>query len=354
MNFSKRLIVSTAVIIPIVFVLIENYIVGDTHVSINKNNSYLKNNDVLTKSPLQTQEKILALILKSDTSVNSEIAKKIAEKLREQYSQDIHRLSVQASLFILRQSVIKTYAKHGLAYFNEAVTLAFPDYAGSILNIMDGIVLYKEWFEENETMLETLAEYDRNESVWQKRYEIFGSNADLIWGDAKPMLSESERETLKQIEALDQAFDMEFDTRLEQLHSSLVSAHGSGLTMFSLTPGVIATTFLSFESVQKDLELMDNSERQLKINGVRETLGFSKEQIEKLAIADQKRQIRWDNGYAYMQARQELLANVDSAAVEQELDELRNKYFKHEAQTFKKEEASGFFRYERPRVYGRN
>lgn len=352
MNFSRKLIVSTAVLIPIFFVLIENYIVGNSHLPINNNQSYSQNNEISTSS--ESQEKTSSLILNADTSASSEIAKKIAKKLKEQYSDHIHRLSVQASLFVLRQSVIKSYSEHGLLYFNEAVTLAFPEYAASILNIMDGIVLYKEWFEKNKEALDALAEYERNESVWQKRYEIFGNNADLIWAEAKPMLSESERETLKQIEALDQAFDMEFDTRLEQLHSSLVSAHGSGLTMFSLTPGVIATTFLSFESVQKDLESMDNEERQLKINGVRETLGFSKEQIEKLAIEDQKRQIRWDNGYAYMQARQTLLANADSAAVEQELDELRHKYFKHEAQTFKKEEASGFYRYDRPRVYGRN
>ena len=352
MNFSKKLIVNAVVIIPIVFVLIENYILDDYHISTNKNPATLHNNERVTNEALH--KNVMPLIENSDSLANSDIAKKIAEKLKEQYSQHIQRLSVQASLFVLRESVMKTYDEHGLGYFNEAIALAFPEHAASILTIMDGIVLYKAWFDENSDALDALAEYERNESVWQKRYEIFGRDADLIWGDAKPMLSESERETLKQIEALDQAFEMEFDTRLEQLHSNLVSAHGSGLTMFSLTPGVVATTFLSFESVQKDLALMDNNERQLKINGVRETLGFSKEQIEKLAIEDQKRQTRWDNGYAYMEARQILLASADDAAVEQGLDELRSKYFKGKAQTFKKEEASGFYRYERPRVYGRN
>lgn len=352
MNFSKKLIVNAVVIIPIVFVLIENYILDDYHISTNKSPATLQNNERVTNEALYKNAQ--PLIENSDSRANSDIAKKIAEKLKEQYSQHIQRLSVQASLFVLRESVMKTYDEHGLGYFNEAIALAFPEHAASILTIMDGIVLYKAWFDENSDALDALAEYERNESVWQKRYEIFGRDADLIWGDAKPMLSESERETLKQIEALDQAFEMEFDTRLEQLHSNLVSAHGSGLTMFSLTPGVVATTFLSFESVQKDLALMDNNERQLKINGVRETLGFSKEQIEKLAIEDQKRQTRWDNGYAYMEARQILLASADDAAVEQGLDELRSKYFKDKAQTFKKEEASGFYRYERPRVYGRN
>ena len=75
-----------------------------------------------------------------------------------------------------------------------------------------------------------------------------------------------------------------------------------------------------------------------------------------LAEQDLVREARWQNGYAYMEARGILEAHYGPNAVpEIELDTLREEFFQHEASTIKKEETDiGFYRYNRPRVYGRN
>ncbi len=315
--------------------------------------NYFEENKIDIINSTRVKQKIIPL--KSENLLDiHDISKRIANKLKEQYGEHIHLLSVQAALFTLRASVLKNYPKQGLMYFNQAVSLAFPEFSASILNIMNAIVLYQNWFESHKSELNAMAEYERHEITWQKRYELFGDDANLIWNERQPMLSHDEQEAIKQIQVLDKAFDMPFDTRLEQLQASIINAYGSNIQMAALTPGLVVTTFLSFESVQKDLHEMPPETRQLKINETREKLGFSENQVFKLAAADQKRQSRWDNGYAYMAERKELMAQLSGHVLEQGLDTLRNKYFEAEAQTFKKEETSGFYRYERPRVYGRN
>lgn len=55
-----------------------------------------------------------------------------------------------------------------------------------------------------------------------------------------------------------------------------------------------------------------------------------------------------------MAEREELLMESDSQVRERALDKLRREYFGHKARTIKLEEESGFLRYNRPRIYGRN
>ena len=84
-------------------------------------------------------------------------------------------------------------------------------------------------------------------------------------------------------------------------------------------------------------------------------MGFPEEQVEYLAASDQKREKRWLNGYAYMEAREAAEVQYSGEQLTQELDKIREQYFAHEASTIKKEEEDlEFFRYTRPRLYGRN
>ena len=55
-----------------------------------------------------------------------------------------------------------------------------------------------------------------------------------------------------------------------------------------------------------------------------------------------------------MSARDQLVSVYSGEELELRLTELQDQYFKHEAPTIKKEEASDFFRYKRPRLYGSN
>ena len=87
---------------------------------------------------------------------------------------------------------------------------------------------------------------------------------------------------------------------------------------------------------------------------MRQQLGYNEEQVETAQEKDKERNQRWDNGLAYMAKRQQLVDTLDSDALESALLTLRDTYFKKEAYTIAKEETAGFYRYARPRIYGRN
>jgi hypothetical protein len=83
-------------------------------------------------------------------------------------------------------------------------------------------------------------------------------------------------------------------------------------------------------------------------------MGFDEAEIERMAELDARRDERWTVGLAYMDERRRLESTFEGEALEEELHRLRERTFGHAAKTIEREEASGFDRFERPRVYGRN
>ena len=73
-----------------------------------------------------------------------------------------------------------------------------------------------------------------------------------------------------------------------------------------------------------------------------------------MAGVDERHEARWQNGRAYMQERARLAATFEGDALAAELHALREEYFGAEAPTIEAEERGDFFRFERPRIYGRN
>jgi len=55
-----------------------------------------------------------------------------------------------------------------------------------------------------------------------------------------------------------------------------------------------------------------------------------------------------------MEKRETLSSNLKGDALSKAMDELRMEFFKHEAPTIAKEEQQGFYRFNRPRLYGQN
>ncbi len=118
--------------------------------------------------------------------------------------------------------------------------------------------------------------------------------------------------------------------------------------------GMLTEVFLRKESVQARLATMSPFERRRELAYIREEMGFSEEEIARLEERDAVREERWTNGLAYMEARGRAVSTFEGAALEAELVDLREEYFGRRAGTIAAEEERGFFRFERPRVYGRN
>ncbi len=113
--------------------------------------------------------------------------------------------------------------------------------------------------------------------------------------------------------------------------------------------------FLRLESVQARLAAMSTNERRTTLARVRARFGYSPQDIARLESTDWHKDARWDNGLAYMTERAAVIAATPAGTPrDAALEALRARYFDHEAETIAREEASGFFRFRRRRVYGRN
>jgi hypothetical protein len=119
-------------------------------------------------------------------------------------------------------------------------------------------------------------------------------------------------------------------------------------------PAMLAEVFLRMEAVQRELAALDPKARRGEIAQIRRALGFDESAIARMESIDDRREARWQNGLAYMQDRERLAASFAGDALEGELRALRDDHFGAEAPTIEAEERDGFFRFERPRIYGRN
>ena len=143
-----------------------------------------------------------------------------------------------------------------------------------------------------------------------------------------------------------------FDARFDAL---LVATYGStGRIPEPLHRGPVAEYFLRNPAVQADLQAMAEVERAAALARMRTRLGFDEEQVARLAARDRRQAARWSNGLAYTAARAKVVDRVDDGERDAALAALRTEYFGARAETIRREEESGFFRFERPRILGRN
>jgi len=138
----------------------------------------------------------------------------------------------------------------------------------------------------------------------------------------------------------------------EAVQAARAEAPGSGDTFEH--PGMLAEVFLRMESVQRELAALSPAARSRELAHIRRELGYGEEEIARMEHVDERREARWQNGLAYMQERARIEASFEGDALQGELRALREEYFADEAPTIEAEERDGFFRFQRPRVYGRN
>lgn len=278
----------------------------------------------------------------------------LAQELVTKYGDKIDHLAVQANLFKVREFVIGRYPEDGKTRFNDIIYLAFPQQAESIINIIKLMDQYTQWLAENYTQLNDMSPLERDGHLWEKRRAIFGDAADIIWSDERALLAQKQRNVQQEIHRLGLANDLSTDEKLYQLTTTLSENYGETAQDLVIDPGMIAAVFFNFDSVQQTLKSLSPEERQAEINRVRKQLGYNETQIEQAQQKDEVRNQRWEKGLTYMAERQQLVDTLDEPALETALAKLRVTHFQKEAYTIEMEELSGFYRYARPRLYGRN
>lgn len=280
----------------------------------------------------------------------------LSERLRRQFADNIHLIAIQVSLKSLRDDLSQSYPEQGHELFVRIVKKAFPEWLSAILNAIALMDKYDDWLQSMLLNLNDMNVLEQQGVLWDKRRELFGDAATQIWQEEISAEQERQATMNRTMEILDGSYDTQMQERLYIWQSSFEDSYSDKLQNMLVDPtGVLVQVFFGFDAVQKDLSALPPEERQAQINDIRKTMGFSDEQIKAQAESDQKREKRWQNGYAYMEARKAIEAQYTGDKLAQEMDALREKFFAHEANTIKKEEEElDFYRYKRPRVYGRN
>ena len=286
----------------------------------------------------------------SDEMFESELV----AKLKTTYGKSIHELNVQASLINVKQYVLKYDPLNGVERFNRVIYTAFPKYAASILSIIERLDVYNHWIDENQIMLTELTDKVQQGTIWEKRRELFGDDAEIIWADELAELSQKQTQMHDLFSQLDQAEGMSIEETLYQLTTAISENHEGSIQELSSNGGKVAHALFNLESVQGTLKALSPEDRQSEINKVRRAVGYSEEQIIKQQEKDEKRNKQWENGLSYMSERSSLVEMTSEADLPNALKKLREKYFLEDAIVIQKEEASDFWRFKRPRKYGNN
>jgi len=273
-----------------------------------------------------------------------------AKDLRERLGQGILDKGNQASLMELRELLKEHYPEDWEAKLDGLLRKAFPDLADQVLQTFHRMDAYNEWFEHNKRDLATMAGDEIQEALRQRREEIFGDDAAEIWA------SESGEQRIRDtLDILEDASHVPLEDRIELFRGAVEEAYGDrGPAPVSDKRQVMAVAFLSMESVQDELKQMGPDERAESLRQIRRTMGVDEARIEEMERLDAEREERWQSGLRYMVERDELARSYEGVQLDEELRFLRERCFGDQAKTIEAEEASGFFRYTRRRVYGRN
>jgi hypothetical protein len=215
--------------------------------------------------------------------------------------------------------------------------------------------MYNRWLADNKKMLSHMTAGERSAALWKERRELFGNDAEKIWsGD---VLATEARKTKVQdtLAILNKSGDTTIDKKIETFQGALHNAYKGSPEEFILEQNhLMAKVFFSIDSVQDELKKMNPEQRQREMDNIRRKMGFPEEQIEEMGKRDADREQRWENGLNYMQEREDAVKEFKGPEREERLKALREQYFQDEAKTIELEEKDNFFRFNRPRIYGRN
>jgi hypothetical protein len=272
----------------------------------------------------------------------------IASKLLEAYTDTIDhpRVQLQAIQMLIHQ-LKKAYPDTWREHIESCLRAAFPERADALYAKFLLLEEYTAWMQDNLAAITALPADQRRDIIRAKREQFFGREASVIW--AKDLQAQQASDAVAELGRLERATFEEkaayYSTRLEEIYGDEYAAYRRH------SPQKAMDQFLSSEDVQQDLRSMSPDERRSSLAAFRKSMGLDEEAVKRWSDLDAARDARWQTGEAYMQRRNRLISEKANDA---DLDALRAEFFGDEAQTIKEEEASGFFRFNRKRIYGQN
>ncbi len=228
---------------------------------------------------------------------------------------------------------------------------AFPELYDELAQRLRQRLDYEKWMKAHHAELQAKPPAERRAAVWEERHQLFGKEvAEKIW--AAELRNQAVADALTAIDALPNATVQD---RMAKYKESLAKAYGEGTQGYMQAhQQELMNHFLDLGSVQKDLGAMPPAQRAENLRSIRKEMGLDEEALKRWDVLDQQRDARWEVGSQYMSERELLAQQYSGPELESKLQELRTRYFSTEAETIAQEEETGFFRYTRPRQWGRN
>jgi hypothetical protein len=279
----------------------------------------------------------------------------LVKELQKYYGATISEKSTQASIYDIRKKIVGS-RPDGRDFFYKVLKRAFPDLADEIMATLDKLDLYHQWQLENDAVLAQMTEDARMAALWEKRIDLFGEDAKEIWVDEVMATDSRKAKMLDTLEFINGSADTTMEEKFQLYQDSLEETYkGTPEAYFLDQKPILAKIFFSIDSVQNELKQMSPDQRQMEINRIRQEMGFTEEMVKEMEKVDADNNQRWHVGLKYMEERKRVVEQFDGPEEQAQLKTLREKYFQNEAQTIElEEENDGFFRFERPRYYGRN
>ncbi|QRK11456.1 hypothetical protein JQX13_16100 [Archangium violaceum] len=228
---------------------------------------------------------------------------------------------------------------------------AFPELYDELALRLRQRLDYEKWVKEHRAELRDKTNDERRAAVWEERNRLFGKDvAEKIW--LAELRNQAVADSLEAIDALPNANVQE---RMARYKQSLGKTYGESAQAYMQThQQELMNRFLDLGSVQQELGAMTPDQRARSLRSIREEMGLDEEALRRWEDLDRRRDVRWEVGSQYMSERELLAQQYSGPELEARLTELRSRYFSDEAETLAQEERSGFFRFTRPRQWGRN
>lgn len=278
--------------------------------------------------------------------------KDLASYLRERYGARIHDPHTQLRML---EDLMRYFQKlNPTGWEADLLALlkqAFPELYDELSQRLHQRVDYEKWMREHQSELNQKPAAERRAALWEERDRLFGHDvAEKIW--AGELRNQAVADSLASIDALPNAT---VGDRMAKYKEGLSQTYGADTPAYlQAHQQDLMNRFLDLSSVQKDLGAMTAQQRAESLRSIRKEMGLDDAALQRWNELDKVRDTRWEVGSQYMSERMALAQQYSGPELEARLTELRARYFADEAQTIAEEEASGFFRFTRPRQWGRN
>lgn len=286
---------------------------------------------------------------------NDPFSDRIVGELQKYYGKTISEKSTQASIIGVRDLVVGTHPADGKALFYAILQRSFPEYTGDVMQTLDRLDQYNRWLDENKERLSRMTATERAAALWEKRRELFGEDAEKIWSGEMLATEARNAQVQDALAMLNESDDTNIEEKAEVYRDILRETYEGSPEEYILEQNyLLSKVFFSIDSVQEELKQMSPDQRQEEIDRIRRKMGCTEDQVEAMAKRDADNEMRWGIGLEYMDEREQIVQEFQGQQREEKLKALREQYFQDEAETIELEEKDEFFRFKRPRIYGRN